>query len=174
MDDSTPPRPAPLRPAALSPTCPRRRGLRVLVLLARNRAGMRRALSCARSLRPLRSAPLRPAARLALARVGQAERYGGAKRGPEASRMQFKFYWRYKRPWQDSNLQSHSAISFTRIYALSIEPQGPYMEAGNGYKRRSKKLFTLLDWCVSSLRRGHANLLYIVLILTDDPRRESS
>ena len=33
--------------------------------------------------------------------------------------------------------------------------------------------FTLLDLCVSSLRRGHANLLCIVPILTDDPRRES-
>ena len=38
----------------------------------------------------------------------------------------------------------------------------------------AKKLFTLLDLCVSSLRRGHANLLCIVPILTDDPRRESS
>ena len=38
----------------------------------------------------------------------------------------------------------------------------------------SKKLFTLLDLCVSSLRRGHANLLCIVPILTDDPRRESN
>ena len=37
----------------------------------------------------------------------------------------------------------------------------------------AKKLFTLLDLCVSSLRRGHANLLCIVPILTDDPRRES-
>ena len=36
------------------------------------------------------------------------------------------------------------------------------------------KLFTLLDLCVSSLRRGHANLLCIVPILTDDPRRESN
>ncbi len=35
-------------------------------------------------------------------------------------------------------------------------------------------MFTLLDLCVSSLRRGHANLLCIVPILTDDPRRESS
>ena len=35
------------------------------------------------------------------------------------------------------------------------------------------RLFTLLDLCVSSLRRGHANLLCIVPILTDDPRRES-
>ena len=34
-------------------------------------------------------------------------------------------------------------------------------------------LFTLLDLCVSSLRRGHANLLCIVPTLTDDPRRES-
>ena len=37
-----------------------------------------------------------------------------------------------------------------------------------------KELFTPLDLCVSSLRRGHANLLCIVPILTDDPRRESS
>ena len=37
-----------------------------------------------------------------------------------------------------------------------------------------KKMVTLLDLCVSSLRRGHANLLCIVPILTDDPRRESA
>ena len=37
----------------------------------------------------------------------------------------------------------------------------------------AKKLVTLLDLCVSSLRRGHANLLCIVPILTDDPRRDS-
>ena len=35
-------------------------------------------------------------------------------------------------------------------------------------------LLTLLDLRVSSLRRGHANLLCIVPILTDDPRRESN
>ena len=34
-----------------------------------------------------------------------------------------------------------------------------------------KKLFTLLDLCVSSLRRGHANLLCIVPILSDDLER---
>ena len=34
-------------------------------------------------------------------------------------------------------------------------------------------LFTLLDSCVSSLRRGHANLLCIVPSLTDDPRKET-
>ena len=42
-----------------------------------------------------------------------------------------------------------------------------------GKSKICKKLFTLLDLCVSSLRRGHANLLCIVPILTDDPRRES-
>ena len=36
-----------------------------------------------------------------------------------------------------------------------------------------KKLGTLLDLCVSSLRRGHTNLLCIVPILTDVPMRES-
>ena len=36
-----------------------------------------------------------------------------------------------------------------------------------------KKLGTLLDLCVSALRRGHANLLCVVPILSDDPRRES-
>ena len=34
-------------------------------------------------------------------------------------------------------------------------------------------LFTLLDVCVSSLRRGHANLLCIVPMSRDDPRRGS-
>ena len=37
-----------------------------------------------------------------------------------------------------------------------------------------KKLVTLLDLSVSSLRRGHGNLLCIVPSLTDDPRREST
>jgi len=36
-----------------------------------------------------------------------------------------------------------------------------------------QKLFTLLDLCVSSLRRGHAKLHLIVPSFTDDPRRES-
>jgi len=34
-------------------------------------------------------------------------------------------------------------------------------------------LFTRLDLRVSSLRRGHANILCLVPILTDDPRGES-
>ena len=47
-------------------------------------------------------------------------------------------------------------------------------QSSNKVKNESKKFDTLLDLCVSSLRRGHANLLYIVPILSDDPRRESS
>ena len=49
-------------------------------------------------------------------------------------------------------------------------------DQGMGSERRQmqQKLCTLLDLCVSSLRRGHANLLCIVPILTDDPRREST
>ena len=35
------------------------------------------------------------------------------------------------------------------------------------------ELVALLDLCVSSLRWGHANLLCILPILTDDPRKES-
>ena len=41
-------------------------------------------------------------------------------------------------------------------------------------RKTNKKSSTLLDLCVSSLRRGHANLLCIVPILTDVPRKESS
>jgi len=37
-------------------------------------------------------------------------------------------------------------------------------------RKYKKKQFTLLDLCVSSLRRGHANLLCIVPILSDDPK----
>ena len=57
--------------------------------------------------------------------------------------------------------QVGSPVLFTEICAGAILA-APY-----------EKLFTLLDLCVSSLRRGHANLLCIVPILTDDPRRES-
>ena len=35
-------------------------------------------------------------------------------------------------------------------------------------------LFTILDLCVSSLRRDHTNLLRIVPMLTDDPRGGSN
>ena len=39
--------------------------------------------------------------------------------------------------------------------------------------QQTKKMFTLLDLCVSSLRRGHAKLLCLVPILTDDLRGAS-
>ena len=38
----------------------------------------------------------------------------------------------------------------------------------------SNRLFVLLDLRVSSLRRGHANILFVVQILTDDRSREST
>ena len=44
---------------------------------------------------------------------------------------------------------------------------------GRSSCRAAKNLVTLLDLCVSSLRRGHANLLCIVPILSDDLRGES-
>ena len=50
-------------------------------------------------------------------------------------------------------------------------------QGGEGRGRRSRWVgwaFSLLDWRVSSLRRGHASLLCIVPTLTDDPRRESN
>eukprot|EP00972_Heterocapsa_arctica_P038737 5709321-Heterocapsa_arctica.AAC.1 len=35
------------------------------------------------------------------------------------------------------------------------------VQAGSGQPEPGKQMFTLLDLCVSSLRRGHANLLCI-------------
>ena len=49
-----------------------------------------------------------------------------------------------------------------------------YSSTPQTYDASREKMFTLLDLCVSSLRRGHANLLCIVPSLTDDPRREST
>ena len=50
---------------------------------------------------------------------------------------------------------------------------GPGAGGGAGGAEGTLSVFTLLDLCVSSLRRRHANLLCIVPMLTDDPRRES-
>ena len=57
----------------------------------------------------------------------------------------------------------------TNIFAKERENVCSATLTKTGY-RWTKKLCTLLDLCVSSLRRGHANLLCIVPILTDDPR----
>ena len=62
-------------------------------------------------------------------------------------------------------------IAFRRAQLTNKTPAWLLLKRCNA--RGAKKLFTLLDLCVSSLRRGHANLLCIVPILTDDPRRES-
>ena len=68
----------------------------------------------------------------------------------------------------------HSHDSYPRLLtALNFQPRPTFeanrVESGSGFL----KLFTLLDLCVSSLRSGHANLLCIAPISTDDPRRES-
>jgi hypothetical protein len=57
---------------------------------------------------------------------------------------------------------------------VCVCPRARVSGAGSGVGEVAKNMFTLLDLCVSSLRRGHANLLCIVPILTDDPRRESN
>ena len=58
---------------------------------------------------------------------------------------------------------------------LTVRIPSRIQEAGHvTLTGRAKKLCTLLDLCVSSLRRGHANLLCIVPILTDDLRRGSN
>jgi hypothetical protein len=71
----------------------------------------------------------------------------------------------------------HSGAQMKRIYFGGCEEQCGRNAAratiASSSKGKKKALFTLLDLCVSSLRRGHANLLCIVQILTDDPRRES-
>ena len=63
------------------------------------------------------------------------------------------------------------SVDALRLKDSPVNSPSPSLRAGQ--KTFVKKLLPLLDLCVSSLRRGHANLLCIVPILTDDPRRES-
>ena len=71
-------------------------------------------------------------------------------------------------------LDTHPRIRGPQYLGLpSRATQNPWARDKNRTLKAGKKLVTLLDLCVSSLRRGHANLLCIVPILTDDPRRES-
>ena len=58
------------------------------------------------------------------------------------------------------------------IHARTVAPHAYQSRRCN--RMPDKKLSTLLDLCVSSLRRGHANLLCIVPILMDSPRQESN
>ena len=63
-------------------------------------------------------------------------------------------------------------IMFVVIIVISIPHQVLLNNIRTAYG--IVKLFTLLDSCVSSFLRGHASILCIDPILTDDPRRESS
>uniref|UniRef100_A0A453DW14 Uncharacterized protein n=1 Tax=Aegilops tauschii subsp. strangulata TaxID=200361 RepID=A0A453DW14_AEGTS len=57
-----------------------------------------------------------------------------------------------------------------RNKGAKVRPSGAYVREGKGPAREmSKKFGPFLDLCVSSLRRGHANLLCIVPILSDVP-----
>ena len=64
-------------------------------------------------------------------------------------------------------------LSRGRTVLHTSPPPRPCTSFGLGDWQK-KKFDTILDFCVSSLRRGHANLLCIVPILTDDLRREST
>ena len=65
-----------------------------------------------------------------------------------------------------------SGIAITKSYRIVLQVASPLGRATRP-RRTSPACATLLDLCVSSLRRGHANLLCIAPILTDDSRTES-
>ena len=64
-------------------------------------------------------------------------------------------------------------LTLNNIESRVYEGEFPLHTSSLGTEFNCKKLGTLLDLCVSSLRRGHANLLCIVPVLSDDPRGES-
>ena len=72
-------------------------------------------------------------------------------------------------------LPARPCVSARRALFLlpSRFPPPAQPESAGGRHGSRKKCGTLLDLCVSSLRRGHANLLCIVPTLTDVPRKES-
>ena len=70
--------------------------------------------------------------------------------------------------WAARELSTHAAILHLPAQARQ-QGHGPSSSRGPREPKAKKKLFTLLDLCVSSLRRGHANLLCIVPNLTDAP-----
>ena len=82
---------------------------------------------------------------------------------------------RFLRNWNSTEKIPFEIGTVQRRFLSKLEQcREDYGNAQTSKARKvTKKLFTLLDLCVSSLRRGHANLLCIVPILTDDPRRES-
>ena len=68
-------------------------------------------------------------------------------------------------------LALRSVRSLLCCRACATRTRVPDSDTHNG--KTPKKWSYFLDLCVSSLRRGHANLLCIVPILTDDSRRRS-
>ena len=106
--------------------------------------------------------------------------WGLAQAGNRASKTGRYLQWWENRPeWgamtsavRNSRNSAHfsSVLSPTKSQSRLHPVPRPRLLRQGGI---DKKLFTLLDLCVSSLRRGHANLLCIVPILTDDHRRGS-
>ena len=78
--------------------------------------------------------------------------------------------------WKPVILATHATLLNLPEWCTRLHPMSVASKSRTSKKVRVAhlELFTLLDVCVSSLRRGHANILCIVPILTDDPRRESS
>ena len=64
-----------------------------------------------------------------------------------------------------------AAANWEAFYGEVLKDAGFLQVTSNPCLFLQTKMFTLLDLCVSSLRRGHANILCIVPSLTDDPRK---
>ena len=88
--------------------------------------------------------------------------------------VSFQFYRMIseENPLRELGVRSGSARRGQQVSSSSVPWSGALMAVW--VCRCAKNLVTLLDLCVSSLRRGHANLLCIVPILSDDLRREST
>ena len=67
-----------------------------------------------------------------------------------------------------------SEVKRDPVHSTRYGRQRQLRDTVNCVGRAGQKIDTLLDLCVASLRRGHANLLCIFPILTDDLRREST
>ena len=78
---------------------------------------------------------------------------------------------RIQLPWfmQPTHHGFRSGPCWPRMFQRN---RGPNVDLSWPRAGHLKQLFTLLDLCVSSLRRGHGNLLCIVPSLPGDPRRD--
>ena len=73
----------------------------------------------------------------------------------------------------NNNITDNVSISIIFIIVNVEWGEEGFNEGAMCASRVVKEMFALLDLCVSSLRRGHFNLLCIAPSLPDDPRRES-